>query len=455
MDEEYDIIALGTGLKECILSGLMSSVAKKKVLHMDRNPFYGGETASLNLEQLYKKFRGETKAPEHFGRSRDYSIDLCPKFIMACGDLVKILLSTKVTAYLEFQSVNGSFVAQGDKGKLSVHRVPSTPKEAMASGLMGMFQKMRYKSFVEWINNYDETDPKTHSGLDCTKATSAQVFTHWKLEPETILFTGHAVALQLDDDYLQRPAIEMINKVKLYAYSVSRYGNSPYIYPKWGLGGLPEGFSRRCAVHGGVYMLNVEEKANFVEKVLFDATGRVTGVMSEGKSARCKQLIADPSYFKGTDKVKAQGQVARCICILDHTIPNTNDCDSCQIIIPGSAVGRKSDTYISMVSSVHNVAAKGKFIAVISTNAEGKEPEKEIAPALGLLGAIQEKFFWVTDYYVPVNNPAKDGCFITTSYDATSHFESCTVEVIAYYELLTGSKLDLTAASANAEEEGS
>lgn len=57
MEEDYDVIALGTGLKECILSGLMSSVAQKKVLHMDRNPFYGGETASLNLEQLYKKFR--------------------------------------------------------------------------------------------------------------------------------------------------------------------------------------------------------------------------------------------------------------------------------------------------------------------------------------------------------------------------------------------------------------
>ena len=57
MEEKYDIIALGTGLKECILSGLMSSVAGKKVLHMDRNSYYGGESASLNLEQLYKKFR--------------------------------------------------------------------------------------------------------------------------------------------------------------------------------------------------------------------------------------------------------------------------------------------------------------------------------------------------------------------------------------------------------------
>jgi Rab GDP dissociation inhibitor len=345
-------------------------------------------------------------------------------------------------------------VAQSEKTKLSVHKVPSTAKEALNSGLLSIFQKRRYKAFVEWINEYEDSNPKTHSGLDCTTMSAEKVFDYWKLEPETVLFTGHAVALYLDDDYLKRPAIDMINRVKLYAYSVSRYGNSPYIYPKWGLGGLPEGFSRRCAVHGGVYMLNVEEKANFVEKILFDAAGRVSGVMSEGKSAKCKQLIADPSYFKGTDKIRAQGQVARCICILGSPIPGTDNADSCQIIIPGSAVGRKSDIYVSMVSSVHNVAAKGKFIAVISTNVEGKEPEKDILPALNLLANIQEKFFWVTDFYVPVNDPAKDGCFITCSYDATSHFESCTGEVLNFYEKLTGSKLDLTAATAEDAGEG-
>lgn len=33
MDEEYDVIVLGTGLTECVLSGLLS-VEGKKVLHM-------------------------------------------------------------------------------------------------------------------------------------------------------------------------------------------------------------------------------------------------------------------------------------------------------------------------------------------------------------------------------------------------------------------------------------
>ncbi len=35
------------GVQECILSGLLS-VSGKKVLHMDRNKYYGAESASLS-----------------------------------------------------------------------------------------------------------------------------------------------------------------------------------------------------------------------------------------------------------------------------------------------------------------------------------------------------------------------------------------------------------------------
>lgn len=47
------VIVLGTGLTECILSGLLSKEGKK-VLHMDRNDYYGGESASLNLTQVFR-----------------------------------------------------------------------------------------------------------------------------------------------------------------------------------------------------------------------------------------------------------------------------------------------------------------------------------------------------------------------------------------------------------------
>lgn len=114
MDEEYDAIVLGTGLKECILSGMLS-VSGKKVLHIDRNKYYGGESASIcPLEELFTKF-GAPAPDESYGRGRDWNVDLIPKFLMANGQLVKLLIHTGVTRYLEFKSVEGSYVYKGGK----------------------------------------------------------------------------------------------------------------------------------------------------------------------------------------------------------------------------------------------------------------------------------------------------------------------------------------------------
>ena len=109
MNEEYDVIVLGTGLKECILSGLLS-VKGKKVLHLDRNGYYGGDCASLNLTNLWEMFRPGQKHKEEYGHNRDWNVDLIPKFIMANGKLVKMLLHTKVTKYLEWKCVDAQYV---------------------------------------------------------------------------------------------------------------------------------------------------------------------------------------------------------------------------------------------------------------------------------------------------------------------------------------------------------
>ena len=64
-DGEYDAIVMGTGLKECVISGLLS-VKGKKVLQVDRNGYYGGDGASLNLTTLFEKFQAG-EPPENFG----------------------------------------------------------------------------------------------------------------------------------------------------------------------------------------------------------------------------------------------------------------------------------------------------------------------------------------------------------------------------------------------------
>lgn len=75
-----------------------------------------------------------------------------------------------------------------------------------------------------------------------------------------------------------------------------------------------------------------------VDEIIVE-NGKVVGVRSGGETARCKQVYCDPSYTQ--DRVRKVGQVVRCICLLNHPIPNTKDALSCQIIIPQKQVGRK------------------------------------------------------------------------------------------------------------------
>lgn len=439
MNEDYDVIILGTGLKECILSGLLS-VAKKKVLHLDRNDYYGGESASLNLKQLYKKFEGSEEKIEEktLGKSKDYSVDLCPKFLMGCGDLVKMLLHTKVTRYLEFRCLGGSFVFKDGK----LYEVPVTPQAALSSSLMGMFQKRRYKNFLQFCLDVKPDDPKTWGKLDLKKMTMKSVYEYWKCDPNTQAFTGHAIALYPNDKYLSDPnlTLDCIQRIQMYAWSLARFDKSPYIYPLWGLGGLPEGFSRLCAVHGGVYMLRRE-----IEKINYGNDGKVTGVtVKEEGSATCKTLIGDPSYF-GADKVKKIGQAARWLCILDHPVDGTNNAHSAQIIIPTKQSGHKADIYISVMSNELKVSPKQRWIAMITSDVFSNNPKKELAIAYKLLGKVLKDFFFTTNILEPINQNVNDNVFIPSSMDSTTHFQKATKEVMEIYKSITGVEVDLNA----------
>ena len=107
MNTEYDVIVLGTGLKECMLAGLLAKFPKKqegetqkegaKILQLDRNGYYGSDSASLNLTNLWKFFRPGKEVPKQYGENRDWNVDLIPKYIMANGSLVKLLLKTNVS----------------------------------------------------------------------------------------------------------------------------------------------------------------------------------------------------------------------------------------------------------------------------------------------------------------------------------------------------------------------
>ena len=100
--------------------------------------------------------------PEVFGKDarawNQWHISLTPKFLMADGELTRILHQTGVTQYIDLLSVHGSFVVK--KGVPS--RVPSTRVEAVKSPLVSTMQKYYMQNFLQFIASYKEDDPATH-----------------------------------------------------------------------------------------------------------------------------------------------------------------------------------------------------------------------------------------------------------------------------------------------------
>jgi len=62
-------------------------------------------------------------------------------------------------------------------------------------------------------------------------------------------------------------------------------------------------------------------------------------------------------------------------------------------------------------------------------------------------------FVSVTTLYDPVQDGSKNKLWITSSYDATSHFESASDEILNIYERIVGEKLDLNIEPDDDEED--
>merc|ERR1719183_2980340 len=109
--------------------------------------------------------------------------------------------------------------------------------------------------------------------MDPSTTNMQEVYTKHSLDPNTQDFVGHALALHRDDTYLTKPYADTVRRIKLYSDSLARYGKSPYLYPLYGLGELPQGFARLSAIYGGTYMLNRP-----IEGFEYGEDGKITAV---------------------------------------------------------------------------------------------------------------------------------------------------------------------------------
>jgi len=189
------------------------------------------------------------------------------------------------------------------------------------------------------------------------------------------------------------------------------------------------------------------------------AEGAACGVKVMDTVANAKVVIGDPSYFP--DLCTKKGSVVRAIAIVSQPVPDTNLAGSYQVIFPGASIGRKNDVYLFCCSAPHKVAPEGKYVVFVSTNVEGPTEglstqaiaERELSAGLVMLSTGMVRIFYdMYDLMVPTADGLKDKCFITESFDPTTHFETAITDVLNVYERITGSPLVLTDGPAGSSE---
>lgn len=367
---------------------------------------------------------------------------------------------------MEFKPVDGSFVYSSKAGK--VCKVPAGPEDAMKSSLMGMMEKTRMVQFTLWVNKVKLSDRATwvagtmkKTTLQLDTMTGEKFFAYWGLEKSTVEFLTHSCCLYRDESFRSRPAIEIVKKMQLYLESRTRFAGmtSPYLYPLYGLGELPQSFARLAAVHGGTYMLNTDMgdgpvfgEGKFSLEYGEGAGKAATGIKVNEVVANAKIVIADPSYFP--ELAVKRGAVVRAIAILSEPVPNTGQppCGSYQVIFPGQSIGRTNDLYLFCCSDGHKVAPEGKYVCFVSSNVEGPTDgmsaeavaQRELAAGLSMLKGVVKIFYEMHDMHVPKSDGKEDKVFITESFDPTTHFETAITDVLAVYERIMGEKLVLT-----------
>ncbi|WUR05061.1 Rab GDP-dissociation inhibitor (GDI1) [Vairimorpha necatrix] len=410
--KHFDFIILGSGFVESTLASILSN-NNKSVMIIDRNDVYGAELATLQYKQLEDYFGTNSYDKDLLKFDRDFCIDLTPKLLLADSDVVKLMIKYKIDEALEFVNIPGSFVY---KNKL--HSVPCNESQSLKTGLVGFWEKYHVMKFFWDVKAYGG-NPETYKFQN----TMREEFEKYGLSKDVQEFIGHAIALNLDDKYLERHPKETFDKICLYVKSLMSFQStlkSPYIYPKYGISGIIQGFVRNACIHNAEVMLRAEIKD------IDTNTNTIKVVEPVDKKEMCftaDKIISDQSYIQ---RHSSSYEVIRGICILEGESEITKKAPASQVIFLKSEYKRQNDMFMVILGKEEEATPDNYKVAIISTVKETDNPEKELEPVLSKLGNIKKKFIEVRNVY---KTEDLKNIYFTKGVDESTHFESLYEEV--------------------------
>ncbi|TRX94033.1 hypothetical protein FHL15_005111 [Xylaria flabelliformis] len=315
-EETWDVVISGTGLSQSLLA-LALSRSNKRIIHLDKNDFYGEHDAALSLQEAdawAQTYAGGGAAqqldqphsstngtevpvagpsgaanvdnsttatpPSKEGSSifrnahmwkhsdaeakglsfpRAYSLALAPQIIHTRSELLSQLVSSKAYRQVEFLAVRPSFFiyCTTDTNGAMLARIPSSREDVFSARNIPPRSKRRLMTFLKFVIDYDSDEQKPVWQEKANKPLSEFLVDKFKFDDEDLRDSILALTLTLDEKITVEDGLAMIHR---HISSMGLFGRGfCAVYPKWGgVSEIAQVGCRAGAVGGGIYMLDTE-----------------------------------------------------------------------------------------------------------------------------------------------------------------------------------------------------
>ena len=179
---------------------------------------------------------------------------------------MELLISSNICRYAEFRAVDRVTTLIDNE----IRGVPCSRADVFTTKDVNVVEKRLLMKVLSNCMNYKE-GCEEFKGMSCVFELTRLVLTRIqfnyeidfgdktfrsylearRLTPKLVHYVLYAISMS-DDSTL---CLDGVKNTKKFLSSLGRYGNTPFLFPMYGCGEIPQCFCRLCAVFGGVYCL--------------------------------------------------------------------------------------------------------------------------------------------------------------------------------------------------------
>jgi len=318
-------------------------------------------------------------------QSRSFNIDLTPSFILSRSLLVELMIVSSVSQYVDFRAIDSQYICTDLNNGLQ--SVPVSRSQVFSSTLIDLIEKRLLMRFLQSIvPNHKISAQQQETANKEIEEFSDRPFIEFlqskRLPPKLMDFILYAIAgieqTQLSLSSSSSPSLpsslirtsDGVARTRLFLESIGRYSSGAFLFPIYGIGELPQAFSRLCAVNSGIYILRFPPEAIVIDKNN-ENEEVYKGLISAGQQLLTSEhFVVESEYYSSLCQTNENEIISCAVCILDSEIRDLSGSiitGESRIVFPPNTAGNSQPVQIFQVTQSVMAAPANRTIVYFSS----------------------------------------------------------------------------------------